>query len=235
MDLYFKVKNSKYTNVKEVLKEEFSISSRLFLKLRNANQIFLNNKPCFGNETISLEDVIEIDLSFNEKSENIVSTKIELEILYEDKYMLILNKPSNMAIHPSIRHYDNTISNGVKYYFEQINLYRKIRIVNRLDKDTSGIVIFAKNEYIQECLIEQMKRGMFKKEYVAILEGILDKKQGIINVPIDRKEGSIIERCINENGQIAITHYDVIKERNNLSFMHFVLETRKNSSNSCSF
>ena len=102
---------------------------------------------------------------------------MDLDILYEDKYLLILNKPSNIAIHPSLRHFDNSLSNGVKYYFDSISLKRKLRIVNRLDRDTSGIVIFAKNEYIQEALITQMKKNIFKKEYIAILEGILDKKK----------------------------------------------------------
>lgn len=80
-----------------------------------------------------------------------------------------------------------------------------------------------------------MKNNIFKKEYIAILEGILDKKQGAIDAPIDRKEGSIIERCVSKNGQTAITHYDVIKELNNLSLVHFILETRKNTSDTCAF
>ena len=95
---------------------------------------------------------------------------MDLSLLYEDNYMLIINKPAGIAIHPSIRHFDTSLSNGIKNYFDSINLHRKIRIVNRLDKDTSGIVIFGKNEYIQECLISQMKNNIFKKEYLAILE-----------------------------------------------------------------
>ena len=107
----------------------------------------------------------------------------------------------------------------------QFGLKRKIRIVNRLDRDTSGIVIFAKNEYIQECLISQMKDNIFLKEYIGILIGILDKKNGIIDAPIARKQGSIIERCIDENGQNAITHYTVDKELKDLSVVHFILKT----------
>ena len=72
-------------------------------------------------------------------------------------------------MHPSFNHFDSSLSNGVKSYFDKINLHRKIRIVNRLDKDTSGIVVFAKNEYIQEALIMQMKNNTFKKEYIGIL------------------------------------------------------------------
>lgn len=94
---------------------------------------------------------------------------MDLNIIYEDKYILAINKPANMAVHPSLRHFENSLSNGIKHYFNTINLNRKIRIVNRLDKDTSGIVIFAKNEYIQEALIRQMKDNIFRKEYIGIL------------------------------------------------------------------
>ena len=122
-------------------------------------------------------------------------------------------------------HYDDSLSNGIRYYFDKIGLKKKIRPVNRLDKDTSGLVVFAKCEYIQEELKNQMTTDDFKKEYTTIVEGILDNKKGIINSPISRKEGSIIERCINKNGQSAITHYEVIKEKNNLSLVKFTLET----------
>ena len=95
-------------------------------------------------------------------------TNIPLNILFEDNYLLIVNKPANMPVHPSMRHFEDSLSNLVKFYFDSINLHRKIRIVNRLDKDTSGIVIFAKCEYIQESLTNQMKTGLFKKEYLGI-------------------------------------------------------------------
>lgn len=104
-------------------------------------------------------------------------------------------------------------------------MHRKIRPINRLDRDTTGIVIFAKNEYIQECLVKQMKQGIFYKEYLAILEGLLDKNAGIIDAPIARKDGSIIERCIDKNGAKAVTHYEVIDIKDNLSLVKFVLET----------
>ena len=91
---------------------------------------------------------------------------MSLEILFEDDYLLIINKPAGYPIHPSMLHFEDSISNGVKYYFNSINLHKKIRPVNRLDKDTSGVVIFAKNEYIQECLVKQMKNGQFLKEYI---------------------------------------------------------------------
>ena len=101
---------------------------------------------------------------------------MDLDVVYEDKYILVVNKPAGIAVHPSLRHYENSLSNGVKYYFDTIDLHRKIRIVNRLDKDTSGIVIFAKNEYIQENLIKQMNNGFFKKEYLGVVSRYFRKK-----------------------------------------------------------
>ena len=104
-------------------------------------------------------------------------------------------------------------------------LNKRIRPVNRLDRDTTGVVLFAKNEYIQECLIKQMANNTFYKEYIAILDGKLENQKGIINAPISRKDGSIIERCIDENGSKAISHYELIDTKNNLSLVKFILET----------
>lgn len=214
-----------YNTVRDVLKNYFLVSSRLLLKLKNNNCVFLNNKKCSINSTISLGDIVSFSLDYEEDNSNIVATNIPLNIVYEDDCLLIINKQPNVAIHPSMLHYDNSLSNGVKFYFDSIGLKKKIRPVNRLDKNTSGLVIFAKNEYVQEFLIKQMQNNTFSKEYLAILEGILEEKQGTINAPIARKKDSIIERCVDESGDFSITHYKVIKEFNNLSLVNFKLET----------
>ena len=124
-----------------------------------------------------------------------------------------------------MQHFGDSLSNGVKYYFDSIGLKRKIRTVNRLDRNTSGIVIFAKNAYIHDRLSNLMQANLFKKEYIAICEGFFEEKEGTINAPIARKENSIIERCISEDGQISITHYEVLKEFDNFSLVKCSLET----------
>lgn len=176
MDLKYKVTDNKYTTAKEVLRAEFNVSARLYQKLKKNKQIYLNGNNNFYNDSLCLNDTLEVDLGFEEKSENILPKKMNLNILYEDKYMLIINKEPNVPVHPSMEHFEDSLSNGVKYYFDTINLHRKIRIVNRLDKDTSGIVIFAKCEYIQESLINQMKNNLFKKEYLGILNRYFKRK-----------------------------------------------------------
>lgn len=229
MKLEYKILENKYVTVKQVLKEHFEISDRLLLKLKKNQRIFLNNKKVFVNATVNINDIVLVDLDFKEETENIHPTEMKLDILYEDDSLLIINKPFGIPVHPSILHFEDSLSNGVKFYFNSINLYKKIRPVNRLDKDTSGIVIFAKNEYIQEALIRQMKNNTFKKEYLSILEGHLEMPYGTIDVPIARKDGSIIEREINSNGEKAVTHYELIKSfhKNDkeLSLVKFTLET----------
>lgn len=226
MNLSYQIdKDEHYDNVLHVLKEQFLLSDRLITKLKKANKIYLNFLPTYTKKSVTVGDTVSVLIDFEEDNSNIVASNIPLNIIYEDDYLLVLNKPANIAIHPSILHFYNSLSNGVKFYFDKLGLKKKIRIVNRLDRNTSGIVIFAKNEYIQECLIKQMKTNEFKKEYLAIAKGILESKSGTLNFPIARKEGSIIERTVTSDGDSAITHYDVVKEFNNLSLVHIVLET----------
>lgn len=225
MILKYIVKENKYQSINQILKQKFKISARLQHKLITSKQIFLNGNQADSRIAPQINDAITVNLDFNEESENIIPTPIPLNIIYEDEALLILDKPAGIAVHPSISHYTDSLANGVKYYFYTIGLKRKIRPVNRLDLNTSGLIVFAKNEYVQECLIQQMQTNEFKKEYLAIVHGIFENVQGTINLPIARKENSIIERCISENGQEAITHYEVLKTSNDLSLVHCILQT----------
>ena len=213
-------------SINSILTNELNISERLLTKLIKKEAILLNKNKCDTRTKVTLGDKIEIDFSYPEDNSNIMPTKMKLDIIYEDEWMLVVNKPAKIPIHPSRMHYQDSLSNGIKYYFDTINLHKKIRPVNRLDLDTSGVVIFAKCEYIQECFIKQMKEKIFQKEYICLVEGILENKKGTITYPISRKQGSIIERCIDlKNGQNAITHYEVLKEFTNYTLLKCTLET----------
>ena len=118
------------------------MSSRLILKLKNYKRIILNDEISYIDKEVRINDIIKLNIDFEEDNSNIVPKKMDLNIIYEDAAMLILNKPSNIAVHPSILHYDNSLSNGVKFYFDKIGLKRKIRPVNRLDRDTSRYSYF---------------------------------------------------------------------------------------------
>ena len=224
---YTNVESSGYMTVFNVLKNEFHLSDRLILKLKREKQIYINNEPTHVKEEITPGDNISVNISFTEESENIVAKQMGLDILYEDDGLLIINKGPSMPVHPSINHYEDTLSNGVKYYFESIGLKRKIRPINRLDKDTSGIVLFAKNEYIQESLTMQMKNGTFKKEYLALVSGCLEESPLTLVKNIKRKAESIIERCVSddEDSEYAETIFDTIKELDGYSLIKCILKT----------
>ena len=224
MKINYEIKNNTQT-INSTLQNELKISSRLLYKLIKLNKIELNHKPCDTRKIGTFGDTITINFDYEEDNSNIIPTKMNLNIIFEDDWLLVVNKPAGIAIHPSVLHYSDSLCNGIRFYFDKIGLKKKIRPVNRLDLNTSGLVVFAKCEYIQECLINQMKNNQFKKEYLAVCNGIFDKKSGTINLPIARKENSIIERCISENGQTAITHYEVLKEFDNYSLVKCSLET----------
>lgn len=226
MKLTYIKKDNKYKTIRQVLKKEFNISNRLLVKLKKENKIFLNGNNLYLDYILNYNDKIEVLIDFKENSPNIKPVKMNLNIIYEDEYFIVLDKPSNMPIHPSILHYEDTLSNGLKYYFNENKIDKKIRPVNRLDRNTSGLVIFAKNEYIQELFIKQMSNHLIHKEYIALLEGYMKNDEGIINAPIARKKDSIIERCISPDGDTAITTYKVIQRYNNYSLVKFKLITR---------
>ena len=210
--------------VSNILRNKLNISSRLLTKLKMNEKILVNDTPVFSSHIVKSGDFITVKIDFEEE-DYIVAENIPLDILYEDEFLLTVNKPAGIVVHPSSYHLNGTLANGVKYY---LNNNKKIRPVNRLDRDTSGIVLFAKNEYIQECMKQE---NTMEKEYLTILTGLLNEKYGTIDAPIARKPDSIMERIVDESGQNAITHYKVLEEcRSNstaiaLSFVQVKLET----------
>lgn len=213
-------------NINSILTNELNISTRLLTKLIKNKKISINKNKCDTRNTGNPGDMIEINFDISEDNSNIIPTQMKLDIIYEDEWFLAINKPAGMPIHPSRLHYIDSLSNGIKFYFDSIGLTKKIRPVNRLDLDTSGLVIFAKCEYIQESFIRQMANKTFQKEYLCLVDGSLEQKKGTIDLPIGRKNGSIIERCIDKkNGHPSITHYEVIKELHNYSLLKCNLET----------
>lgn len=223
MNLTYKVEFDIVIN--DILTKELNISTRLKNKLIKNKNVLLNGIFVDTRVIAHMGDIITINLSYIEDNSNIVPKKMNLDIVYEDAHLLAINKPSGIAVHPSILHFDDSLANGVKFYFDTIGLRKKIRAVNRIDLNTSGLVLFAKNEYIQECLIRQMNSSIFEKIYLAVVSGKLPKTVGTINAPIARKENSIIERHVCSNGQNAITHYEVLQEFEDYSLVKCILET----------
>lgn len=158
---------------------------------------------------------------YDEPTGNVDAVKLDFGIAYEDEDIIIVNKPPYMPTHPSSGNYRNTLANALMYYWNGEGVFRA---VNRLDKNTSGLMCVAKNAYAQTRLIEELKNGELRRSYTAIVFGRTDA-EGTINVPIARSEGSIISRCAADSGAEAVTHYRAIRYFGNYTLLHITPET----------
>ena len=165
----------------------------------------------YTNQTLQAGNLLVVNIREEHSSENIVPVETPLNIIYEDKDIMVLNKPADMPIHPSQNNHDNTSANGVAYYFAKQDIPYTYRCINRLDRDTTGLLILAKHMLSAAILSQMMKDRQINRTYLALVDGC-PPPSGIINAPIGRKDGSTIERIIDEqNGETAITHYKVLK------------------------
>ena len=209
--------------VKAILRENLNFSQRLSKKLELADKIFLNGNIVKLNKNVSMGDILSVE--FHEEEDEYEAVDIPIDILYEDSDLIVVNKPPHIVVHPTKSHQGNTIANGVAYYFKQNNIQKKVRLVNRLDMNTSGIVIIAKNPYTHNEISNQMKANTVEKYYYAIAEGTVENDHGTINEPITRLNQEDIIRIVHPTGKECVTHYEVEKRFNNMTLLKLKLET----------
>ena len=192
---------------------------------KTENGILLNGEWAYVGQSLKEGDHLEIHIIEEESSEQIVPSELPLDIVYEDEDLLIINKPADMPIHPSINNYDNTLANALMWYYQQKGETFVYRCINRLDRDTTGLLIVAKNMLSGGILSDMSKKREIHREYLAIAEGEVPQ-EGVIDAPIARKEESVIERCVDfEKGDRAVTHYWRLDYRNGYSLVRLKLET----------
>ena len=189
------------------------------------NAIQLNGTRGFGKSTLHTGDQLRIHIPETDTSDNILPVEINLHILYEDEDILVVNKAADMPVHPSIGNYDNTLANGVARYFKEKGQNFIYRCINRLDRDTTGALILAKNPYSAAVLSAQMKQRRIRRTYLAIVQGITPD-MGTIDAPIGRVADSTIERQVDFlNGERAVTHYERLDNTPDYSLIELHLET----------
>ncbi len=201
-------------------------SSQIITHLkRTENGILLNGIWARVRDILHENDILTIALIENEVSEHIVPVKLPLSIIYEDEDLMVVNKASDTPIHPSQGNYENTLANAVAYYFAEKNESFTYRCINRLDRDTTGLLIIAKHMYSASLLSNMVQNREIHREYLAIATGLVDK-EGTIEAPIGRAAGSTIERCVDsENGEYACTHYKRLDYKNGYSLVQLKLAT----------
>lgn len=201
-------------------------SSQIITHLkRTENGILLNGVWGRVRDTLHTDDTLTITLVEAETSDNIVASKLPLSIVYEDEDLLIINKSADTPIHPSQGNYDNTLANAVMYYYEQQGINFVYRCINRLDRDTTGLLILAKHMYSASLLSNMVQNREIHREYLAIATGLVPES-GTIEAPIGRVDGSTIERHIDKvHGEYACTHYKRLQYTNGYSLVSLKLAT----------
>ncbi|MBQ8040184.1 MAG: RluA family pseudouridine synthase [Lachnospiraceae bacterium] len=189
--------------------------------------IMLNGHWAYINEKLTIGDTLCLSLIETASDTSIEAIYVDFSIIYEDEDILIVDKPANMPIHPSMNHHEGTLANGLLYYFKEKNEDFTFRCINRLDRDTTGLTIIAKHMLSAGILSRQVAAREIHRTYQAICEGKVPE-EGSIDKPIARVADSTIERCVDEKkGERAITHFKrltYIKEKD-LSLVELKLET----------
>ncbi len=211
------------STLKEILLDKLNFSVRSLSKMKREQTVLVNGK--FKKPSINIEKGDLIEVKIEEDMANFTPEDLNLDIIYDDFDLIMVNKPPFMVVHPTKSHSDNTIANGVTDYIIKKNEKVKIRFVNRLDMNTSGLVIVAKNAYAHHTLSTDMSEDKVDKKYITVVKGIVKDDFGTINAPIYRQTEDSIKRIVDERGQESVTHYKVIERLNDATVLDVKLET----------
>lgn len=200
------------------------LSTTLIRDLKREGRIYRNNQVAYADEIVHEGDLIELFLP-GEGTESLLPEPVLFDILYEDDDLLIVNKPAGVVVHPTYNQPNGTLGNGVVHYWRERGKNYRFRPFNRIDKDTSGIVVIPLHLFSYNRLAAQQARGEIQKIYLACVHGVLSLDHGIIQANIARKEDSIIEREVRQDGQEAITSFQVVERYQNATLVKLQLLT----------
>lgn len=192
-----------------------------------AGETLVNGEQTKAGRVLKVGDVVDFNELENEI--NALPENIPLDIVYEDNDLAVINKPQGMTVHPAPGNYTGTLVNAILYHFngEISDVGGNIRpgIVHRIDKDTSGLLVVAKNNQAHFSLAKQIAEKSCRRQYVALLEGVVKEDSGTINQPIGRSESDRKKMAVVQSGKSAVTHFEVLERFENYTYMKFDLET----------
>ncbi len=210
-------------SVRAFLRQNCGFSHGLWRRLKWNGTLLVNDVPVRATIAIaSPGDTITCQIP---EQSSLAATPMKLDIRYEDEYMLIVNKPPGILVHPTGGDHTNTLGNGILHYYKITGQNLDFHPVHRLDRNTTGLVLVAKLPQLQNVLTQQSKGKFFHRSYLAVIPGELQKSSGTINLPITRHPDSIIQRICADDGQPAITHYRTLSRNNGKSLLCLQLAT----------
>lgn len=206
--------------VAKFLRSQAGVSLTLWRKIKTSGSIVINTRPASVQDQVYPGDTVTISWPI---TSTITPENLPLTILYEDEWLLVVNKPAGMLVHPTSGQHSGTLGNAILYYYRTHNCDNGFHPVNRLDRNTSGLVLIAKRPEVQHMLNQPTQQ--ISKQYLAIAAAIPTKNQDLIDMPIGRKPGSIIEREVRPDGQQAITHYRILTTFREACLLEITLKT----------
>ena len=209
--------------VRQITREYFDFSARLRNRIKREKLTMRNGEPAEGWHKVSLGD--EISITLPDEHSNFPPEDIPIDVVYEDDDLMIINKQPWIVVHPTKGHPAGTIANALSNYMENTGDIFKIRFVNRLDRDTSGLLLVAKNAYCQNHITDQMRKGCIHKKYIAIVKGNMASESGTIDLPIGRPDPDNIKRGVVAEGAPSVTHYKVLEHLRDHTLVELLLET----------
>ena len=210
--------------IKNYLKEEMELSSRFVRKAALEKRIKINGRVIMLDYILREGDKISI-LLLSEETQNILPEDIPLDIVFEDDAMLIVNKEPYMVVHPTKTHEGKTLSNAVMFHYLKSGEGTIVRLVSRLDMNTSGLIILAKNQFVHSTFSKEMQGDNVNKYYIAIVKGDFPEETNLINLPIYKAEAGAFCRVVDERGQESLTKVKVIERNNGYSLLLLKLLT----------
>lgn len=210
--------------VRQVLRNRFRFSRRMFRRLKEAKAVEVNGEKVFLTSRVHKGDWIQIRLP-HDTGEGMVPQPIPVDVLYEDEDLIVLDKQPGVVVHPTKNHPDQTLANGLAHYWRERGEFHLIRPVTRLDKDTSGLIVFAKHAHAHAVLSGQMKKKRYHREYLAVVYGMLEQNEGVIRAPIARSSENSNLRVVSTQGVEAITRYRVVERLKGATLVRVGLET----------
>ncbi len=206
---------------------DIAFSRELITKMLKDGYILVNGKNIKPSYKVKLNDEIDIDDSYK-IHDDIIPEEVDFKIVYEDDYLMVIDKPSGLVVHPGNGHYDNTLVNGLKYYTDNLSDVggdERVGIVHRLDKDTSGLMMVAKTNEVHNILAEAFKNKEIHREYVALLIGEFPSDTAKIDAPIGRSKKYFNRMEVTSTGKKAITNLKVLKRYKDYTLVSLILET----------